>query len=300
MNSLSNNVFRKPPFTGEVIFTSLLEAGISADNIKIYNQGSFKRSYSPDVDSLEISSIHDKHSALLTLNRDGIYDLLPEGFFHQTKGSKRVSDIQDAVLEHKQFKEEEKQARKFFMPLEQMLFLYKAAIENAERNALNNIQNRRLNNSFNAFWNISPKLPLEPSARLLRLMPYAVMIKGNKENTITALKYLLATKVSLNVKEQINKEETFTSQNLKEMRLGMNAVCGNVSYDVQIVWHCTISDIRQTELKQYAPSMPMDKILHRFTEIFIPLDIDIVFHFVSQPEPSKEINDSILGIGSYL
>lgn len=299
MNSLSNNLFIKPPFTGEAVFASLLEAGFGADDIKIDNQGSFKRSYSRDVDRLDISGAGHKFKAVISLNRDGIYDLLPEGLFHQTKGNTRVNSVQDAVEEHKQFKEEEKQARKFFAPLEQMLFLYKAAAETTERDALYDIQNGRLNNSFYQFWNISTTLPEGPSARLLQLMPYAESIKGEIQNTATALSYILAKDVTIHVTEQLM-SETITTGKLSDMRLGVDTVSGNICSEWQPVWQCTISNIPDSELIQYAAAMPMGKMLHRFTEIFVPLDVDILFDFVPLDEPLKEMYGNILGIGAYL
>ncbi len=299
MDSLSNNALIKLPFTGEVVFASLLESGFNAENISIHYQGSFKRSYSRDVESVRITDASPAKASIY-LNRDGIYDLLPEGLFHQTKGNSRVNNVQNAVEEHKQFKEEENQARKFFRPLEQMLFLYRAATETAERNALYDIQNGRLNSSFYQFWNISEDLPGEPAARLLRLIPYAEKLKGKVQNTATALSYILNKEVVITPGERLVKEKASIPRRLSEMRLSVNTVLGETSGEQQIEWHCTISQIPDTELADHTASMPMGKILHRFTEIFVPLEVDIHFDFVPLNQPSKENYDNVLGIGSYL
>ncbi|MCH5720992.1 hypothetical protein [Niabella hibiscisoli] len=122
MNSPGNNSVFKTAFLAEAVFASLEEAGHGASDIKAFNKGGFKKGFSNDVEQVLIEESGNRVSFEMALNRDGIYDLLPEGLFHQSKGNTRVNSVQDAVEEHKQFKEEEKLARKFFTPLEQLLF----------------------------------------------------------------------------------------------------------------------------------------------------------------------------------
>jgi len=300
MKNSSNNLITNPPFTAETLFVSLLEAGLDTEQIKVQHNGSFKRRYSQDVEMVEIDECDNKSKALISLNRDGLYDVLPEGLFHQTKGSSRVNSVEGAVEEHKQYKEEEKFARKFFAPLEQMLFLYKAMAENAERNILRDLQNGKLNSSFYEFWNISVNLPTAPAARLLRLMPYASLIKGDRENTEAALSYLLGKPVCITVNEQIQTEVFTDTRRLIDMRLGVDTVIGASCREVQVIWNCTINDILHSELEAFAPDMAMYNILNRFTEIFIPLDVELRFDFLPANQSLEETYSNVLGVGCYL
>ncbi|MCH5597551.1 hypothetical protein [Niabella ginsengisoli] len=200
-----NNAISKLSYTAEAIFASLVEAGHATSNLKTYNKGGFKKGYSNDVDSVIIEEYDNNLTFEITLNRDSIYDRLPEGLFHQTKGSSKINSVTEAIEEHKQFKEEEKQARKFFAPLEQLLFQYKAAAETAERDTLYDIQNGKLNSSFYKFWNISTDLPETNAGRLLQLMPYCDSIKGNMAATELALSNVLNRKIILKSVQDIDR-----------------------------------------------------------------------------------------------
>ncbi|MFT4092329.1 MAG: hypothetical protein QM640_01725 [Niabella sp.] len=299
MSSLSNNYMMKLPFNAEAVYVSLLESGHPANNIKTWYRGGFKKSYNSDVDNIEVLEYEDNCTFELTLNRDGIYDKLPEGLFHQTKGNNRISSVQDAVDEHKQYKEEEKQARKFFAPLEQMLFSYWAATEETERQALYDIKNGRLNQSFYDFWNLSTALPATQTSRLLQLMPYLGFIKSDRQATAAALGYILNKEVSIQAGENFITEK-ITPKKLKDLRLGMDAVVGTTSQEQVPFWKCTVNNILDDELIQYEESAPIGKLLQRFTEIFVPIDTDILFEFVPVHNTQNETYENILGIGCYL
>lgn len=299
MTSPKNICVSKLPFTAEAVFVSLLEAGYKEDNINIVNKGAFKKSIGDDIEDIEINKTTDKETVDITLNRNSFYDLLPEGLFHQTKGSSKVSDVADAVEEHKQFKEEEKQARRFFSPLEQMLFLYSAATEQVERQAFFNIQNGMLGNTFNNFWNISADLPTQPANRMLRLMPYTNIIKGNIANTKDALAYVLQKKVKV-IQDNIISDDKYSQHNLLDIDLGINSVLGCTANELFVNWLFEIKEVDVADLQLYASGNQMDNLLARFVEIFIPLDVDAEFCIAHLENTENESYQPILGVGSYL
>ncbi|HMR82915.1 MAG TPA: hypothetical protein PKE30_07275 [Niabella sp.] len=299
MSSLANTSIVKSSFLAEAVFASLEDAGHQRNHIKITNKGGFKKGYSNDVETMLIETRNSKTSFELQLNRDGIYDKLPEGLFHQTKGNSRVNSVQDAVEEHKQFKEEEKYARSFFAPLEQALFHYKADAESAERATLYDIQNGKLNEAFYRFWNISPDLPQALANRMLQLMPYSGMIKGDPDSTATALAYVLNREVSIAFSE-VNESGSLDAPVLSRQTLGVDTVTGNKPNIMNISWICTIAGIPGNELYKYAESNEIRAAIDRFTELFIPIDIDINFDFVPLNGPVAGTYENILGTGAYL
>ncbi|HTG54768.1 MAG TPA: hypothetical protein VL943_00780 [Niabella sp.] len=299
MNSPSNNSEFKSAFLAEVVFASLTEAGHVANNIKVLNKGGFKKGFSNDVEQVFLEESDNQVFFEMILNRDGIYDLLPEGLFHQSKGNTRVSSVQDAVEEHKQFKEEEKLARRFFTPLEQLLFLYRAGAETAEREALYDIQNGQLNESFYHFWNIDISLPEGPASRLLRLMPYADTIKSNIDATAAALSFVLQSKVSLKA-SLLPDMYLLQQKNLSEQYLGVNATMGNTIGEWMTQWTFTIWDIPGKDLVLYVDGGALKKVTDRFIEIFVPVEIDVLFAFKQAVDPEKETYENILGVGAYL
>lgn len=299
MNSPGNNSEFKSAFLGEVIFASLTEAGHAANHIKAFNKGGFKKGFSNDVEQVFTEESDNRVSFEMILNRDGIYDLLPEGLFHQSKGNTRVNSVQDAVEEHKQFKEEEKLARRFFTPLEQLLFLYRAGAETAEREALYDIQNGQLNESFYHFWNIDINLPGGPASRLLRLMPYADTIKSDRDATAAALSYVLQNKVTL--KASLFPDRYWLQQkNLSEQYLGVDATMGNTIGEWLTHWTCTLLDIQVKDLALYVDGGALKKVTDRFIEIFVPVEIDVLFEFRQAVDAGIETYENILGVGAYL
>lgn len=299
MNSPGSNHEFKSAFLAEVIFASLTEAGHAAHTIKTFYKGGFKKGYSNDVEQVFTEAAEGQVGFKMMLNRDGLYDLLPEGLFHQSKGNTRVNSVQDAVEEHKQFKEEEKLARKFFAPLEQLLFLYRADAETAERNALYHIQNGQLNESFYHFWNIELELPEGPASRLLRLMPSADIIKSDIDVTAAALSYVLQSKVTLQA-TLLPDTCSLQQQSLCEQYLGVNATVGNTIGEWLTNWSCIIEDIPQKDLPLYAEGGALKKITDRFIEIFVPVEIDVQFDFTQAVEPEIGTYENILGVGAYL
>jgi hypothetical protein len=299
MNSPSNNSVFKSAFLAEAVFASLTEAGHAANTIRVFNKGGFRKGFSNDIEQVVVEELEQQHGFEITINRDGIYDLLPEGLFHQSKGNNRINSVQDAVEEHKQFKEEEKLARKFFTPLEQLLFLYRAKAETAEREALYDIQNGQLTNSFYHFWNIDTSLPDEPASRLLRLMPYADTIKSDIEATTAALSYVLQRKVSI---QAVLLPDTclLQQQSLGEQYLGVNATIGNTIGEWMPCWQCSISGIPDDDLVMYIEEGAFKKITDRFIEIFVPVDVDVLLDFRQADHIQKETYENILGVGTYL
>ncbi|GAB3425671.1 hypothetical protein [Niabella aquatica] len=299
MSSPVNTSIVKLSFLAEAVFASLEDAGHQRNHIKVSNKGGFKKGYSNDVETMVIETLNHKTSFELLLNRDGIYDRLPEGLFHQTKGNSRVNSVQDAVEEHKLFKEEEKHARSFFAPLEQTLFYYKADAESAERTTLYDIQNGKLSEAFYRFWNISPELPQAQASRMLQLMPYAGMIKADLTSTSSALAYVLSREVQIAVSE-IYESDSLDTPVLSQQTLGVDTVTGDKSNMMAVSWRCTVAGIPNNELYKYAEGNEIRAVIDRFTELFMPIDIDINFDFVPLINPLAGTYENILGTGAYL
>lgn len=288
-----------PPFVAEAVCAALLQH-VSVDDIKTSHIGNFKKRYSSDVERLAIEDYKNSHQFEVHINRNSIYDLLPEGLFHQTLGSNRIKNVQDAVQEHKRFKEEEKAAKRFFSPVEQMLFRYRIHTEVAESKALFDIQNGKLNSSFYKFWGIQEDGAKKEAERMVHLMPYCNFIKGNVEATETALSYILSKPVQIE-RRDFNASFGFASpKKMGDSRLGIDTVLGEGAKELLPYWEFTIKDIAQAEVSQYVESGSIGRLLARFTEIFIPLELDTQFELNTMEKESEEECEDILGYASYL
>ncbi|MCH5597550.1 hypothetical protein [Niabella ginsengisoli] len=87
---------------------------------------------------------------------------------------------------------------------------------------------------------------------------------------------------------------------MSQQRLGIDSIAGNHGLELIIFWKCTVCDIPDTELALYVDQAPMKNMIDRFVEIFVPLDVDIIFDFIPAANLVKETHENILGIGTYL
>lgn len=292
-----NNV--APSFISEAVCAALLQT-VSFENIKTHFIGNFKKSYSNDIEKFEWEDYNGGYNFDIYINRNGIYDLLPEGLFHQTLGNARVQNVPDAVKEHKRYREEERAARSFFAPIEQMLFRYRVYAEAAETEALFDIQNGKLNSSFYHFWDIDQNLPEQQSKRMLQLMPYSYFIKGDVNATASALSFILGKPVAINQPLQPGADSLALPKSMIDCRLGIDTVLGEQTKELLPYWIFTISDIGKKELAEYIQGAAKGKLLQRFGEIFIPLEIDYRYEMNTLANSTGEESEEILGYASYI
>ena len=195
----------------EVLVTEILENSTTElIDIDIFNQSTFSRSYRRDVIGFKIDSYSGKTDKLqFNIARNGLYDTLPEGLFHDPVTSK---DNLSYVELHQKHKKEEKDARSFFSPLENEFFTQRVAIERNERELINEFTNLKTDFLLK-FWKLDPEIPIEYSIKLLQLLPYAHKISGEIELTALSLEKILDEKVSIlkkykTINENINNQST--------------------------------------------------------------------------------------------
>ncbi len=284
----------------EAFCAALLDNGAFFEDFVIQYAGAFRRTFRNDINSIKLTG---DERLELELNRDGIYDKLPEGLFHQSLGSGRTSSLQDMVGEHRRYKEEERSARKFFQPLEQEMFRYGVIAEQEERSILFSMLSGQASPAFFSFWNIDADLPEEPAKMLIRLMPLQQRIKGDKELTAKALSLLLNKPVQ--VKETLVQEQQAAQAQAflpgQDCLLGVNTIMGHRFAEPGLRWEFTISEVDRHEMPAFTEDQPFDRLLRRFTEIFIPIDTEEVFHFrLAEITGENEPADYIMGYGFYL
>jgi hypothetical protein len=260
----------------EALCAELLSNGLSFNKVVYQPLGAFKKSYRPDIDIAPESQLENE-SVGIVVNRDGLYDKLPEGLFHQTRGSGRTAGISEMVGEFRRFREEEKNARKFFQPLEQEFFRYGSFVEQQERNLLLGMLGGKLNTTLQEFWGLESGLPAAAASVLVRILPWAARIKGDLELTARALGLMLGMQVQPAERFVINQQGSGIAPMLGDTELGVSMVTGPGFSERSVVWEFTIQDIPPAELSAFLPKNEYGKFLSKFTELLIPVEIDEVF-----------------------
>ncbi len=255
----------------EIFVTEILEnSNLDLTNIDVFNQSTFSRSYRRDVIDFKVDSYsRDTDKLQFNLARNGLYDTLPEGLFHEPVKSK--GDISYTELHQKQ-KKQEKDARSFFSPLENEFFTQKVTIERNERKLINEFANLKTDFLLK-FWKLDSSIPSEYSIKLLQLLPYVHKISGDAELTALCLEKIIGEKVSIakkyrTVGENINDLST-------EQQLGVDMVLELketvISYPY---WELTVGPVNQKNIDKYIVNGATKKFITIFCDYFIPMEID--------------------------
>lgn len=274
----------------EVVCAELVSQDIPFDNIRYIPTGSFRKSYRADIDTIN----HSENGMDIVVNRDGLYDKIPEGVFHQTRGNSGTR-VNEMVAEHKRYKAEEKNARRFFNPFEQEFFRYSLMVEQMERNLTGSLQDENMLSLFRRLWNIDANLPKDATQRFLNMIPWAATIKNNLLLSAQTLEFILNKSVSF---EELIKEERIISANegiLGSGALGMDATIGNYVSVPLWIWKFTINDIEEDEMITYTSDEPYGVLLKTFETFFLPLEIDALFEYNTKTMEAQSLNETFLG-----
>lgn len=266
----------------EVIIADLIENGLDwGDYVAIHN-GNFKRRYSRDIAAIEQVKL-DKNQELLgfRLNRDSLYDSLPEGLFHKKSGaegirSKKLSE--DSVV----LKQEEKAARNFFLPFENEIFLQRVKLELEERKILGRFSENIFNDLYPILENLHRSIKREYVYRMILLLHMAHEIAGNYELTALCLQKIIEENVSIRILKNSNPGEKYQTMvdasldnKLGEQTLGVNLICGNLADDFVKGIEFIIGPLSNTKAEDYLPDASVSRFLEYFYSYFVPVEMNI-------------------------
>ena len=262
-NSTAHNYLKAEAFCAEIMAN-----GLPFNAIRLICNSNFKKSFRNEIDSVHFDFNEETNAEEMemVINRDGIYDRLPEGVFHQSKGNSKTSTTALMTEEHRRFKDEEKLARKFFQPFEQEFFRYSTMVEQEELNLAFGILNGDLKNELSDFWDIPQGLPPEPVKKLIQIMPWAKMIKGQIEQTAKALELILDKPVRYEELEIFDQTAPVLLKNTRLFELGIDTVIGNFFWEPSVTWKFYIENVTKKEIAAYRPNGPFGKLLKHFEE----------------------------------
>ncbi|MBK7589254.1 MAG: hypothetical protein IPI22_13455 [Bacteroidetes bacterium] len=283
----------------EVVVADLINHDVSREMICVKNESVFKRPYRKEITGAHLRNVSDADEIIeISISRDGIYDLLPEGLFHQslTGASKSVTSM---VLEHKRFKEEENEARKFFQPLENEFFHQKVNIELIERHFFETI-NKEKDLHLASFWQLDDSLPTKPMQKIVELLPQSKLICGNHAMMQSSLSIILDEKVELVISSKKANLQTDQNEHTSHMILGLDSVLGNQFEEEMIQYEFKIGPLLNTSIEDYLTNKPFYKILHTFYDCFTPIEPEIITTFVSDKNDLQRNKDLFLGLNMQL
>ncbi|GAB4021214.1 type VI secretion system baseplate subunit TssG [Spirosoma koreense] len=186
----------------EVWIADRQQQAVLPTDIIVRPQGTFSRAYNQDVLTLETYEADAAHrlTHVLQLSREGLYDTLPETLHHPPSPPLRPGrDEARAMLEQsRRLRQEETQARTFWLPFEQESFRQRVQIEAQEALALTRAYGAIWDELHSYLWGELP-IPLSPrqQACLLSIWTNAYRIVGDWEQTTFYLEEFLQAPVQV-------------------------------------------------------------------------------------------------------
>jgi hypothetical protein len=279
---------------GEALVNQGLQQRIQPEDIVILNDGRFFREYRQDVyaiDQIEDSWLHQLLQ--LRLSRSGLYDLLPEGLFHQPIADRKSNKSAAEMAVHsRRDKKKETATRKFFQPVENGFFWQRVLIEQEEENLLAGMDSGLLNDYFFAFWGFPEGLNKTSAMLLVLLLPYAHAIAGDIRLMHDCLEILLQEKVQIQVvNPEINRApEAPNSIGIGE--LGNDMVCGETFTEDYPCLQYIIGPLKNTKAAEYCAGGENDILLQVFNSYFAPAEADIFIQVeVDRSDALIELNE---------
>lgn len=255
----------------EVIIADLMDKGVGLDQIVAVLQGAFSRNYSRDLKSASADMVHEL--LYLTVSRDGFYDLLPEGLFHDLVNYSSM-DRDQRKIEFKKQKHAEDSARKFFLPADNEFIAHRAKSE------LRMLQFVR--DPFTGMKRLTleePSIPEKYYRSFISLIPFAPDIKGHAGKTVLALEEILKNKVTLeSCRKQLSFRIPETAFNGSSARaLGEELLCSDGFNESVVCWEFTIHLRDEAFLEDFTrmETGALDRIMDRFCSIFVPFEIHV-------------------------
>ncbi|MCL1932404.1 MAG: type VI secretion system baseplate subunit TssG [Candidatus Azobacteroides sp.] len=296
-------------FRPEVITASLIEQGYSPEQIHIIREGYARRGFTKEIEGVELRySLYSLMDVLhIRINREGMYDMLPQGLFHQPPQSKRFNRDKEEVLEEMTLhRKEEFFARKFFQSFEII------ADETVSEAFLLDIRlHKRISrpdfvNLFVPYWPLLKRLPPDRANLFLYIIPILHQIRTRREETEKSLSVILDAPIKIeNITLAVKTSEpTYTSM-LGKCRLGIDFVPDGPFYDGESDLKLIIGPISSRRMIRFIRGGKDYELLEILCDMFLPVGAFVVKEFKTQPEDSvfilsDENTTTYLGINSYI
>lgn len=298
-------------FKAEVIAAELVERGTDADRILILMLGAMKRTFSKDVASIEeeASDYDHKEYVVVKTPKEGIYDMLPQGLFHQPAVNKSGKTGREFIETIKLRKVEEQNARKFFLPFEATINFLRMQMALYENRLDKRLHYDDLVRIFSDHWEIFNYLDARQANIFLHLIPIIHDVRDDHPviQTIFEMMFLLPVGISLRNQLPLHPAQPMFSR-MGESTLGLNLTTGNALYNEGVdEILITIGPMHYEVFRKFMPGGPNQRILQLLMDYLLPVHLDVVTEFVLGDKDkitrlADEVSDinSMLGADTYL
>jgi len=289
----------------------LIESGnYAADQVAVLPAGPRQRAFSKDISSHNFYYSDSKRKECLNIEitREGLYDMLPEGLFHQPPtGSSRLSEEQ--MIEDVQLRRaEEKDARKFFMPFEAELNYLRTLMELYENRLDKKTTYNDLTRIFAAEWKEFDLLNKEQSIIWMHLLP----VIHQKRNDIDFLGQFLTVLFNIPVTVTLLSTNLYRNPIHESMQfklgfgtLGISTIIGDSFISDHEEVQINIGPAHSDQLVRFMPGTAQRHIVDLVVSYLVPVNTDHSVSLVANEQNrvgslGENSNSSFLGYTVYL
>ncbi|QMW04483.1 hypothetical protein [Spirosoma foliorum] len=275
----------------EMVLVDMLEAGISLDELILNPVGAFKRTFGRDI--VRTNWVEAQHKSQrwlqIDLNRTGLYDLLPEGVFHQPTSNDASASKEAVLREISVQREREQAARRFFLPIEQEFFRQRVRIEQEQQTFLSDTNPVQSDDPLAWFWNLPHFLTPTQTKRLLYLLPLMHKLAGDVAAMTTCLEQLVEERVSLQLDSPGMALVQANTPALGQWELGNSSVFDGWLNNEDPLLRITVHIDRSERVVDYMPGHNGIRLIEWLTGYLVPLDTDVQIDL-----DTSTLNDSFL------
>ena len=265
-----------PNLTLERYVDELLNTTASEDwPVLISPRGSFQRGYRDDILDV-VPPAGQAKTIRIDVAREGLYDMLPEGLFHEGGAGGVGIDTEAAVGDVEQNRREEGEARRFFLPLEQEFYRQKIALEHQEHAYFQSARpGSRAGRFLRKLWGIPAELPAAQQQRFLFLTPHLHRLAGRLPEVERCFAFLLSVPVQLS--QQYPPMPASFEQPpvpLGEATLGHDAVLGDALDDPWPYWQLTVGPVAGEQLRSLLEGGATNRFIRWVAGYLLPAGVD--------------------------
>lgn len=295
----------------EVVAANFIEnLGVSIDKISINNKGSRERAYSKDIIKAEYRPTQLSRTDILNIDvtRSGIYDLLPQGFFHGNSdpGRSKKKTTGDAIEEIKRHRTEEEAMRRFFEPIEREINRMRIVLEQAERGAVMGLVDSEQNDLFTTLFPDIMEVEEIHRNALIQVIPVVHRIRGNRDLIAPLMAFLFNIPARIKSLKQFRLVENKGSLNvLGTTFAGENFIIGNYIPDYSPQLEVQLGPIKREEAIKFQPGGSLYKLIGFIKKYLVPFDSEIKLSLVFHENEkglylSESQNTDRIGLNTYL
>lgn len=284
-------------YKASVIAAGLIETGaVSPDQVVIYPLGYSKRAYSKEIAGIEPYYSDNKRTDCLAIkiHREGLYDMLPDGLFHHSPTAGIRMSEADMIQDLLRRREEEKEARRFFIPFEAELNHFRIFIEVYENRLDQKTSYADLINIFSKEWNDFTWMELDQANIILHILPYLHQKRNNYAYFRELLEVLLKHKVSLETGSPGapgftgNTPAGYPDLTMKlgAGQLGLDTLIGTVAPEEDVL-RIKIGPLKASEALHFLPGTKNARLLDLLVSYFIPLDTEVITDLLIHPREHR-------------